>query len=171
MVEEGWEETVTFRHPPTTGPDENGQGVVHADFAVAGHRAVVDVDAELGLVKVVRVDTAQDVGLALNPASVRGQIEGGIMQGVGLAIMEELVIADGVIRNPTFTDYLLPTILDAPEVEALLIEREGSWGPFGAKGVGEPPTISSTPAVVAAIRAASGKDLARVPVRPQDIAL
>jgi CO/xanthine dehydrogenase Mo-binding subunit len=93
------------------------------------------------------------------------------MQGVGLAIMEELVIADGVIRNPTFTDYLLPTILDAPEVEALLIEREGSWGPFGAKGVGEPPTISSTPAVVAAIRAASGKDLARVPVRPQDIAL
>jgi CO/xanthine dehydrogenase Mo-binding subunit len=85
--------------------------------------------------------------------------------------MEELVIADGVIRNPTFTDYLLPTILDAPEVEALLIEREGSWGPFGAKGVGEPPTISSTPAVVAAIRAASGKDLARVPVRPQDIAL
>ena len=92
----------------------------------------------------VRVDTAQDVGSALNPQSVRGQIEGGIMQGVGLAVMEELVMEDGVIRNPNFTDYLLPTILDAPDVEALLIEQEGSWGPFGAKGVGEPPTISST---------------------------
>ena len=171
LADEGWEETVTFRHPPTTGPDENGQGVIHADFAVAGHRAVVDVDTELGLVKVVRVDTAQDVGLALNPQSVRGQIEGGILQGVGLAVMEELLMKDGVILNATFTDYLLPTILDAPDVEALLIEREGSWGPFGAKGVGEPPTISSTAAVAAAIRAASGKDLNRVPIRPQDIAL
>ena len=171
LAEAGWVETVTFRHPPTTGPDENGQGVIHADFAVAGHRAVVDVDVELGLVKVVRVDTAQDVGLALNPAAVRGQIEGGILQGVGLAVMEELVLKDGVMLNATFTDYLLPTILDAPEVEALLIERPGSWGPFGAKGVGEPPTISSTAAVVAAIRAASGRELNRVPVRPQDIAL
>ncbi len=167
----GWEETATFRHPPTELPDENGQGVVHADFAVAGHRAVVDVDPELGMVKVVRVDTAQDVGKALNPQSVRGQIEGGIMQGVGLAIMEELIVENGVIRNPNFTDYLLPTILDAPEVEAVLIEREGSWGPYGAKGVGEPPTISSTAAVVAALRVATGKPLTRVPVRPQDIAL
>ncbi len=166
-----WEETATFRHPPTTGPDPDGQGTLHADFAVAGHRAVVDVDAELGLVRVVRVDTAQDVGKALNPEAVRGQIEGGIMQGVGLAVMEELVVEGGVIKNPNFTDYLLPTILDAPEVEALLIEQEGSWGPFGAKGVGEPPTISSTAAVASAIRSATGKAIERVPVRPQDIAL
>jgi CO/xanthine dehydrogenase Mo-binding subunit len=171
LATEGWEETVTFRHPPTEASDEDGQGVVHADFAVAGHRAVVDVDPELGLVTVVRIDTAQDVGKALNPDSVRGQIEGGILQGVGLAIMEELVMEGGVIKNPTFTDYLLPTILDAPEVEALLIEQDGSWGPFGAKGVGEPPTISSTAAVLAAIRDATGKEIDRVPVRPQDIAL
>ena len=171
MVERDWEETVTFRHPPTVPADEDGQGDVHADFAVAGHRAVVDVDPELGLIRVVRVDTAQDVGRALNPESVRGQIEGGIMQGVGLAVMEELVIEDGVIRNPSFTDYLLPTILDAPGVEALLIEQEGSWGPFGAKGVGEPPTISSTAAVAAAVRAATGRQVSRVPIRPQDIAL
>ncbi|HLE95701.1 MAG TPA: molybdopterin cofactor-binding domain-containing protein, partial [Acidimicrobiia bacterium] len=129
------------------------------------------VDPELGMVKVVRVDTAQDVGKALNPASIRGQIEGGIMQGVGLAIMEELVMENGVIRNPTFTDYLLPTILDAPDVEAVLIEEDGSWGPFGAKGVGEPPTISSTAAVAAAIRLATGRQLNRVPIRPQDISL
>jgi CO/xanthine dehydrogenase Mo-binding subunit len=165
------EETVTFRHPPTTPADADGQGLIHADFAVAAHRAVVDVDPELGLVRVVRVDTVQDVGKALNPESVRTQIEGGITQGVGLAVMEELILDDGVILNPNFTDYLLPTILDAPDVEALLIERDGSWGPFGAKGVGEPPTISSTAAVAAAIRAATGKAISRVPVRPQDIAL
>ena len=171
VVEGLWEETVTFRHPPTFPSDENGQGVVHADFAVAGHRALVSVDAELGLVKVHRVDTTQDVGRALNPQSVRGQIEGGIMQGVGLAVMEELVVNDGVIKNPNFTDYLLPTILDAPDVEAMLIEQEGSWGPYGAKGVGESPTISSTAAVAAAIRDATGREISRVPVRPQDIAL
>ena len=168
---EGWEETVTFRHPSTERPDQDGQGVVHADFAVAGHRAVVDVDQELGLVTVVRVDTAQDVGKALHPEAVRGQIEGGILQGVGLAVMEELVMDGGIIKNPNFTDYLLPTILDAPDVEALLIEQEGSWGPYGAKGVGEPPTISSTSAVLAAIRDATGKEINRAPVRPQDIAL
>jgi xanthine dehydrogenase D subunit len=171
VLEGHWEETVTFRHPPTFASDEDGQGVVHADFAVAGHRALVSVDVELGLVKVHRVDTTQDVGRALNPQSVRGQIEGGIMQGVGLAVMEELVVSDGVIKNPNFTDYLLPTILDAPDVEALLIEEEGSWGPYGAKGVGEPPTISSTAAVAAAIRNASGREITRVPVRPQDLAL
>jgi xanthine dehydrogenase D subunit len=163
------EHEVRFRHPPTVEPDEHGQGNVHAGFAVAAHRAVVDVDPELGLVRVVRVDTAQDVGRALNPQAVVGQLEGGIMQGVGLAVMEELVIDAGVIRNPTFTDYLLPTFLDAPGVEARLIEEPDHWGPFGAKGVGEPPTISSTPAIVAAIRAATGRALTRVPVRPQDI--
>jgi CO/xanthine dehydrogenase Mo-binding subunit len=164
------EHHVRFRHPPTEVPDENGQGRPHAGFAVAAHRAVVDVDPQLGLVRVVQIDTAQDVGVALNPQSVIGQIEGGIMQGVGLAVMEELVVDDhGVIRNGTFTDYLLPTFLDAPGIEAVVIEEPNNWGPFGAKGVGEPPTISSTPAVVAAIRAATGRELTRVPVRPQDI--
>ena len=119
--------------------------------------------------RVVQVDTAQDIGLALNPQSVRGQIEGGILQGVGLAVMEELIIDRGVILNASFTDYLLPTFLDAPDVEIALIEEPSPWGPFGAKGIGEPPTISSTPAVVAAIRNATGLDLNRVPVRPQDI--
>ena len=160
---------VRHRHPETAEPDEHGQGDVHAGFSVAAHRAVVDVDPELGLVRVVRVDTAQDVGKVLNPQALLGQIEGGIMQGVGLAVMEELVIDDGVIRNPNFTDYLLPTFLDAPPVEARFIEEPDNWGPFGAKGAGEPPTISSTPAVVAAIRDATGRTLNRAPVRPEDI--
>jgi xanthine dehydrogenase D subunit len=158
-----------FRHPPTEAPDERGRGNVHAGFAVAAHRAVVDVDLELGLVRVVRVDTAQDIGKAINPAAVVGQIEGGIMQGVGLAVMEEIVLDEGVMKNASFTDYLLPTFLDAPEVEAILIEEPDHWGPFGAKGVGEPPAISSTAAVVAAIRAATGKPLTRTPVKPEDI--
>jgi CO/xanthine dehydrogenase Mo-binding subunit len=160
-----------FRHPPTGKPDANGRGDVHAGYVVAAHRAVVDVDTELGLVRVVRIDTAQDVGRALNPLSILGQIEGGIMQGVGLAVMEEIVLDRGVMKNASFTDYLLPTFLDAPDVEAILIEQPDHWGPFGAKGVGEPPAISSTAAVVAAIRNATGKPLTRVPVRPQDIAL
>ncbi|MDH3607220.1 MAG: molybdopterin-dependent oxidoreductase [Acidimicrobiia bacterium] len=162
-------EHTRFRHPPTVEPDENGQGDLHADFAVAAHRAVVDVDTELGLVRVVQVDTAQDVGMVLNPQSARGQIEGGILQGVGLAVMEELIVDQGIIRNASFTDYLLPTFLDAPDVEMVLLEEPSPWGPFGAKGIGEPPTISSTPAVAAAIRNATGLALNRVPIRPQDI--
>jgi len=165
------EQHVRFRHPPTEAPDENGQGNVHASFAVAAHRAVVDVDPDLGLVRVVHVATVQDVGRVLHPVAAVGQIEGGIMQGVGLAVMEELVLDEGKIRNASFTDYLLPTFLDAPSVEVAFVEEPGTWGPFGAKGIGEPPTISSTPAVVAAIAAATGKDLHRAPVRPQDIAL
>ncbi len=163
------EQWVRYRHPPTEEPDELGQGNPHAGFVVASHRAVVDVDPELGLVRIVRVDTVQDVGKALNPQAIVGQLEGGIAQGAGFAIMEELILEDGVILNPNFTDYLIPTILDAPDVESRLIEEPAHWGPFGAKGIGESPTISSTPAIVAAIRAATGRPLNRVPVRPQDI--
>jgi xanthine dehydrogenase D subunit len=158
-----------YRHAPTEKPDATGRGNVHAGFCVAAHRAVVDVDPELGLVRVVRVDTAQDVGRALNPQAVLGQIEGGILQGVGLAVMEEMVLDEGAVHNASFTDYLIPTILDAPDVEAVLIEEPEPGGPFGAKGMAELPTISATPAVVAAIRAATGRPLTRVPVRPEDI--
>jgi len=158
-----------FHHPPTEEPDENFQGDLHVDFGIAGHRAVVDVDEELGLVRVISVDTAQDVGKILNPVSAIGQMEGGIMQGVGLAVMEEIVLRDGKMMNANFTDYLLPTFLDAPSVHSVLLEEEGGWGPFGAKGIAESPTISSTPAIVAAIRNAIGRDLHRVPVRPEDI--
>jgi CO/xanthine dehydrogenase Mo-binding subunit len=166
-----FEETAEFRHRPTEPLDENGQGNVHTAFAFAVHRAVVDVDLDLGLARVVQIATAQDVGVALNPLSITGQIEGGIAQGLGLALMEEVVIDRGRIRNASFTDYLLPTALDAPEVVATLIEEPDPQAPLGAKGVGESPTISSTPAIVAAMRAATGRDLTRVPVRPQDIAL
>ncbi len=161
---------IRYRHVPTEGPDENGQGDVHVDFCVAAHRAVVDVDPVLGLVRVVRIDTAQDVGKALNPMQVIGQIEGGIAQGFGMALMEEVILDNGVIRNPTFTDYLLPTIEDMPPVEAVVVEQPSSWGPFGAKGFSELPSISSAAAVASAVRAATGKPVTRLPIHPEDIA-
>jgi xanthine dehydrogenase D subunit len=169
-----FEETREFHHDPTEELDEEGQGACHTAFAFVAQRAVVDVDVELGLVKVVQVAAAQDVGRALNPLSVTGQIEGGIAQGLGLATMEEIVQVDGRIRNASFTDYLLPTMLDMPPVVVSLIEEPEPLSPLGAKGVGEPPCIASTPAIVAAIRDAlrqAGHDhrITRVPVRPRDI--
>ncbi len=164
-----FDETFEHHHRPTEDLDEFGQGNCHTAFAFAAHRAVVDVDPELGLVKVVEVATVQDIGRALNPLSITGQIEGGIAQGVGLAVMEEIIQVNGHVKNASFTDYLLPTFLDMPDVVIGLVEEPEPQAPLGAKGVGEPPTVSSTPAVVAAIRDAIGKDLTRVPVRPTDI--
>ena len=170
LGEEVIEETTEFRPRRTSRLDpETGQAAAHMQFAFAAHRAVVDVDTELGLVKVVELATAQDVGKAINPQAVEGQLEGGAAQGLGLAVMEEIQVKDGVIRNPSFTDYLLPTMLDMPPVRMEILELGDPNAPFGLKGVGEPPTISSGPAIVAAIRAASGRPLARVPVRPHDL--
>ena len=166
-----FDETFEYHHPPTEHLDEMGQGNCHTAFAFAAHRAVVDVDPELGLVKVVQIATSQDVGRVLNPVALIGQVEGGIAQGLGLAVMEELLQENGHVRNPSFTDYLLPTFLDMPDVVASFVEEYEPQAPFGAKGAGEPPTVSSTPAVVAAIRDATGVALDRVPVRPFDIAL
>jgi CO/xanthine dehydrogenase Mo-binding subunit len=164
------EETVTWRHRPTQPLDpETGQGDAHVQYAFAAHRAVVDVDTELGLVKVVQLTTAQDVGKAMNPLALAGQIQGGTAQGLGLALMEEIQVTGGVVRNPSFTDYLIPTILDMPPMNLDILELGDPHAPYGLRGVGESPTISSTPAIVAAVRAATGRPLRRVPIRPDDI--
>ncbi len=168
--DEAFEETVQWRHRPTEPIDpETGQGFAHVQYAFAAHRAVVDVDTDLGLVKVVALDCAQDVGVAMNPQAVAGQIQGGSAQGLGLAIMEEIQVRDGLIRNPSFTDYLIPTILDVPPMRIDVLEYPDPHAPYGLRGVGEPPTISAGPAIVAAIRAATDLDLTRVPVKPEDI--
>jgi xanthine dehydrogenase D subunit len=166
------EETVEWRHRPTHPIDpETGQGDAHVQYAFSAHRAVVDVDVDLGLVKVVALDTAQDVGKAINPDAVLGQIQGGSAQGMGLALMEEVVVTDGMVKNPSFTDYLIPTILDMPPMKIEVLEYADPHAPYGVRGVGEPPTISSGPAVAAAIRAATGRALRRVPIRPEHIVL
>jgi hypothetical protein len=169
-----WPPRSSRRPASTTSPDQGPRprarpGQAHVAFAFAAHRAVVDVDTELGLVKVVEIATAQDVGKAINPQAVEGQIEGGIAQGLGLALMEEIQVVDGKVRNPSFTDYLIPTVLDMPPVRLEVLELGHPDSPYGLRGVGEPPTISSTPAIVAAIRAATGRPLTRVPVRPEHI--
>src|ERR687895_545411 len=162
-----------YRHPRTTPLDpETGQITgerAHVAFAVAAMRVVAEVDVDLGLTRVVWIGTAQDVGKAINPLAVEGQIEGGPAQGLGLALMEEIQVVDGEVRNASFTDYLIPTVLDMPPVELDVLELADPEEPYGLRGVGEPPSISSTPAIVAALRAATGAELPRVPVRPDDI--
>lgn len=163
------EETVEYHHRETHPLDEDGQGDVHLQYAFAAHRAVVEVDVELGLVRVVEVATAQDVGKVMNPQALEGQIEGGIAQGLGLALMEEIQVKEGRVLNASFTDYLIPTILDMPAVRMDILELADPEAPYGLKGVGEPPTIASTPAIVAALRDATGRNLSRIPVRPEQI--
>jgi CO/xanthine dehydrogenase Mo-binding subunit len=162
-----------YRHPRTTPLDpETGQITgerAHVALAVAAMRVVAEVDVELGLTRVVWIGTAQDVGRAVNPQAVEGQIEGGTAQGLGLALMEELQTRDGLITNASFTDYLIPTTLDMPPVEAVLVEDPEPDAPYGVKGVGEPPTVVSTAAIVSALRAATGRELPRVPVKPDEI--
>ncbi|MEW1866095.1 molybdopterin-dependent oxidoreductase [Streptomyces sp. NBC_00669] len=161
-----------FRHRPTQAFDlRTGQGNGHVQYSFAAHRAVVEVDTELGLVKVVELACAQDVGKALNPLSVVGQIQGGTTQGLGVAVMEEIVVdpKTAKVRNPSFTDYLIPTILDTPTIPVDVLELADDHAPYGLRGIGEAPTLSSTPAVLAAIRQATGLELNRTPVRPEHL--
>ncbi|MDV9189067.1 molybdopterin cofactor-binding domain-containing protein [Streptomyces sp. SR27] len=163
-VEEEW------RHRPTQAFDlVTGQGDGHVQYAFAAHRAVVEVDTELGLVKVIELACAQDVGKAVNPLSVVGQIQGGTTQGLGVAVMEEIIVdpKTAKVRNPSFTDYLIPTILDTPTIPVDYLELADPNAPYGLRGIGEAPTLSSTPAVLAAIRAATGLELNKTPVRPE----
>ncbi len=162
-----------YRHPRTFELDpETGQVTgerAHVAFAVSAMRVVAEVDVDLGLTRVAWIGTAQDVGRAVNPLAVAGQIEGGTAQGLGLALMEEIQVRDGVIANASFTDYLIPTFLDMPPVVSELIEEPEPDAPYGVKGVGEPPTVVSTAAILSALRDATGRELSRVPVRPDDI--
>jgi CO/xanthine dehydrogenase Mo-binding subunit len=164
-----------YRHPRTTPLDpETGQITgerAHVAFATCAMKVVAEVDVDLGLTRIVWIGAAQDIGRAINPQQVEGQIEGGTAQGLGLALMEEIQTRDGLITNASFTDYLIPTALDMPPVESVLIEDPEPDAPYGVKGVGEPPTVVSTAAILSALRAATGRELTRVPVRPDDIAL
>jgi CO/xanthine dehydrogenase Mo-binding subunit len=164
------EQTREYHHRPTVAMDPvTGQGDTHVQLALCVHRAVVDVDVELGLIKVVELAAVQDVGKIMNRLSLEGQIHGGSAQGLGLALMEEIVVQDGLVRNPSFTDYLIPTILDMPPMRLEILESPDPHAPYGLRGAGEPPTLSSTPAIVAAVRDATGRALTRVPIRPEDL--
>ena len=148
--------------PPTTALDENGQGIPYATYGFAAQMAEVEVDIGLGTSKVTSMVAAHDVGRAINPTLVEGQIHGGIAQGLGLALIEEFVAG----RTENLHDYLIPTVGDMPAVKIHLIEDREPEGPFGAKGVGEPALIATAPAILGAIRNATGVRVTRVPVLP-----
>ena len=148
--------------PPTTPLDADGQGIPYATYAFAAQMAVVVVDTELGTVDVLRIVAAHDVGRAINPTLVEGQIEGGIAQGLGLALMEEYLPG----RTENLHDYLIPTIGDVPEIECILVEDREPLGPSGAKGVGEPGLVPTAPAILGAVHHATGVRARRVPLLP-----
>jgi aldehyde oxidoreductase len=148
--------------PPTTALDANGQGVPYATYGFAAQMAEVEVDSVLGTVEVIEMVAAHDVGRAVNPTLVEGQIHGGIAQGLGMALMEEFIPG----RTENLHDYLIPTAGDMPSIKTYLIEDLEPEGPFGAKGVGEPALIATAPAILSAIRHATGVRITRVPVLP-----
>jgi CO/xanthine dehydrogenase Mo-binding subunit/aerobic-type carbon monoxide dehydrogenase small subunit (CoxS/CutS family) len=148
--------------PPTSPQDADGQGVPYATYAFAAQMAVVEVDCDLGTVKVLNIVAAHDVGKAINPIQVEGQIQGGTIQGLGLALMEEYLPG----RTENLHDYLIPTIGDVPQMECILIEDAEPLGPSGAKGVGEPGLIPTAPAILGAIHHATGVRMRQVPVLP-----
>lgn len=148
--------------PPTAPLDGDGQGIPYATYAFAAQIALVEVDPDLGTTKVRHMTAAHDVGRAINPTLVEGQIHGGIAQGLGLALMEEYVPG----RTENLHDYLIPTVGDMPEIDCILIEDREPLGPFGAKGIGEPALVPTAPAILAGIRQAVGVCPDRVPVLP-----
>ena len=148
--------------PVTTPLDKDGQGNPYACYGFATQVALVEVDIELGLTRVLKIAAAHDVGRAINPQQVEGQIHGGTAQGIGLALMEEFIPG----RTENLHDYLIPTVGDMPEMIAMIIEDPAPDGPFGAKGVGEPALISTAPAIFGGIFKATGVRVHKIPVLP-----
>ena len=156
--------TATY-DPPTTALDENGQGEPYAQFGFGAHMAELDVDLELGTVHLRRITAAHDVGRAVNPTLIEGQIEGGVAQGIGMALMEEYLPG----RNENLHDYLIPTIGDVPEIVSILVESGDPVGPYGAKGIGEHALVPTAPAILNAIRDAVGAGVRHVPATPDRV--
>jgi len=162
--------TVEWHHRRTEPMDpDTGRGDSVLQHTFAAHRVVVEVDVELGTVRLLDVTVAQDVGRAMNPRGVLGQIHGATVQGLGLALMEELPLQDGVVVDTTFGDYLLPTSRDVPPLRVRVWECPDPHAPYGLRGVGEVPIVAIVPAVVNAIRDATGQPLRQVPVRSEHI--
>ena len=151
--------------PPTTSLDADGQGAPYAVFGFGAHMAEIEVDCEIGTIRVLKVTAAHDVGRAINPTLIEGQIEGGVAQGLGMALMEEFVPGKG----ENLHDYLIPSAGDIPPVESILIEEPSPIGPFGAKGIGEQAVIPTAPAILNALHDAVGIRLNKIPATPDRV--
>jgi len=164
MCEQGW-----YSAPPTSFGDKDGQGDAYVIYSFSADAVEVEVDSETGEAKVKKITAAHDLGKAVNPALAEGQIEGGALQGIGYALYENLVFKNGVMVNPNFTDYVMPSTREAPEFEPVIIESGYKLGPYAAKGFGETPLIGVAPAVANAISHAVGARLRSLPLLPEKI--
>ena len=151
--------------PPTLPLDAKGQGKPYAQYGWGAQMVELEVDIKLGTVRLIKITAAHDVGKAINPLMVEGQIEGGIAQGIGMALMEEYIPG----RTENLHDYLIPTFGDVPPIESILIEVPDPEGPFGAKGLGEHVLIPTAPAILNAIRHATGVLVTKIPATPSRI--
>jgi len=159
-----------FTAPFTDGIDpETGQGDIWPDFTFGAHAVEVAVDVETGEVEILKSVACHDVGRAINPAAVRGQIIGGSHQGLGYALMEEYIVKDGITLTPSLAEYLIPTSCDFPSTEAIILESGSGIGPFGAKGIGEPSLTPAAPAVANAVADAIGIRIREVPLTPERV--
>jgi CO/xanthine dehydrogenase Mo-binding subunit len=159
-------------NPVTTMLDpETGHGKPYGAYVFGTQLAEVSVDTETGQFEVLRIIAVHDCGKAINPLLTEGQIEGGVAMGLGFGIMEEMLIQDCEVKNPDFTNYIIPTALDVPTIITDIVERPESTGPFGAKGVGEPSLLPTAPAIVNAIQDAVGIRIHDLPVTPEKILL
>jgi CO/xanthine dehydrogenase Mo-binding subunit len=164
----------TFIAPPQPFDTKRVEAHIYPVFdspSFHAHAADLSVDPETGEVTIRRYVVAQDVGFAINPAYIEGQIEGGVAQGLGQALFEEIVYEDGRVQNPNLTDYKMPTFLDVPRIQAILVQHPSEVGPYGAKGVGEPPNIEPPATVANAVAAATGVRFTSLPITAEKIAL
>lgn len=148
---------------------ERIEGQIFPDFTFGSHAAEVAVDEETGRVQVLKLVSCLDVGRAINPLSVQGQMEGGAVYGMGYALTEEVIIEKGVTRTPSLSEYLLLTAMDVPDIQTILLESGDGVGPFGAKGVGEPAVCSVAPAICNAVSDAIGVRIFSLPLKPEKI--
>jgi CO/xanthine dehydrogenase Mo-binding subunit len=159
-----------FNAPFTDGLDpETGQGDIWPDFTFGAHAVEVAVDTETGEIEVLKSVACHDVGRAINPAAVRGQIAGGSHQGLGYALMEEYVVEKGMTKTPSLAEYLIPTSCDFPATEVIVLESGTGVGPFGAKGIGEPALTPAAPAVANAVADALGVRIFSLPFTPEKV--
>jgi xanthine dehydrogenase molybdenum-binding subunit len=161
--------TTDFYEPSSTAPDDKHMGNISPCYAFGTHVAEVEVDLETGVVKVLRISAAHDVGRVINLLGIEGQVEGGISQGIGYCLMEEVKLDGGRVLNPTFTDYKLCTTTDLPELNIDFVETRDPAGPFGAKGVGESPLIPVAAAIANAVYDATGVRITELPLTPERV--
>jgi CO/xanthine dehydrogenase Mo-binding subunit len=157
-------------NPPTVPLDpDTGQGKPFSTYVFATQMAEVEVDTETGIVDILRIVAAHDCGTPVNPALVEGQVQGGVSLGIGFALSEQILFEKGIQSNPSFTDYVLPTCMDMPQVEVAIVDNVDPTGPFGAKGVGEPTSVPTAPAILNAIYDAVGVRIFSLPATPEKI--